>query len=1005
MGNWFFWQNWDFRDSALYRFLLLAMFISFGMAAYGFFAGSGLAYPISTSNSAETFSLILDVFKLGLFRQRVDAESYYILQFYNAGEFRALPWLNMTCLIGIWLGISVLLAAVTKIQRLWYLAATGAFVVALTRMPFELLEPFGLDNKIPVTGIALLYVFLSYYFHAYGTETSMVRRFGAFILLTAVVGVFFFTGTNLPHPESHLLAHSMALALILAIFFLLMVAIDIPAFIFCLVSDTNTGDKKSNALWHYLAFMVLWLGYLGLSLAKQQIGFQAPITPIHPILLWTLAAIIGIWMYKKKEDLYEEIMSFKLSGAMVYAGLFIVTCSLLTWMYCTANDSPLAAFTLLVPASQFCFGLLFFIYSLVNFGDLMNKGLRLSTVVFKPRTFPMLMVQAAGLLGVFSIFMYKDRLPYYQALAGISNAEADAYYADNNFDAAEHYYLEAIHHTLLSNHANFCLAGMARDGKNAEQLRTYYDNALLLRPEPQTWLAYSSWLRETGQQAELPELMNRARSIFPDDPYILNNLAVSLALNNQTEVGLALLDRAGDAAGEGEETILANKLALRIRGRRIEKPDTATGANYSGKNIAVICNRAAWMNLLKMPYKGPAMPRPDSTLEDTHFCALYNLALNARFKPDTTISPVIEYYAKKDTNRIFRDVLQYGQAVMQYYSGNTARSFGIMQTVADRTQSPLPFITDTYGKWQMQYGQFEAASRNLERTRENGGSQNLLSLAIARTEYGDRIVAPEMWKQLESEAKDSNDIVHHILPALAVEDNLQLLKADELTRLEAIHFKPDLVKPGTGLEVLGSFTNAEYRSEAAADLAEYFFSTGQIAEAEAIVNETKAAIEGQSDAISRLDLIRLEILNTRSDFAGMQAMLDKGTYSGAALGRAYLFQALCFEHEGKKEEASVNMLKSAEANPFNTETAEVVYRVLNADNKPGLAYEILLRMVLLHPDEVPVRKLYTLQCIRLGLYMFAGQSLERLDYKLDNEKFNAFKAQCDSLSMSLGGAF
>ena len=197
-----------------------------------------------------------------------------------------------------------------------------------------------------------------------------------------------------------------------------------------------------------------------------------------------------------------------------------------------------------------------------------------------------------------------------------------------------------------------------------------------------------------------------------------------------------------------------------------------------------------------------------------------------------------------------------------------------------------------------------------------------------------------------------------------------------------------------------------YRLLATNDLVNVLQSSGMYKAAEPIIADARLRPGTDTDAKLALNALYLKNLYHLGNYPELEKALGSVPLSREQNGVKLLYQGQIAAASENRNQATLLLSKAADTDPFNEDIAQAVYNYFNREQAlSGIAYNTLLNMVVLNPDNVPIRKLYTLQCVRQGFYMFAGQSLERLDYKLNNIQFNAFKKQCDSLSTATGGAF
>jgi hypothetical protein len=211
--------------------------------------------------------------------------------------------------------------------------------------------------------------------------------------------------------------------------------------------------------------------------------------------------------------------------------------------------------------SQIAFSMLFYAYLFANFSGLMNKGGQVEKILFKPQFFAYYHMRIGAFLAMLSLVVYADGIIAVQFGTASTNVSADYYFATQRLREASILYensweryrrnekaLNAVAHIAISqNQPTAAINTLVRGFENAPTV----NDILLL----------SSAFQLSDNHPQALTVLEKGLSFFPENPYLINNVALLYSQQNRGEDAYKLLDQLQDHKG----VATANKIAMQAK--------------------------------------------------------------------------------------------------------------------------------------------------------------------------------------------------------------------------------------------------------------------------------------------------------------------------------------------------------------------------------------------------------------------------------------------------------
>ena len=230
-----------------------------------------------------------------------------------------------------------------------------------------------------------------------------------------------------------------------------MIAHEVVAGFVFLVSQ---GSSKSFLHLFIITFIFLFNVFITYMHEARLINWNFVYIDIY--LLLSFSAILGIWGFKNRQPLYQNIFSFDPFGAYMFIAIAAICFGTIGYLTANANDPALKVIRDAVIFSQFGYGLIFFMYILSNFSGLLGQNLNVHKVLYRPNRMPYFTFRLAGLITVLAFVFYSSWEQYaYNSFSGFYNNIGDLYTLLDKQGIAEAYYDQGRSYGFQNHRSNF----------------------------------------------------------------------------------------------------------------------------------------------------------------------------------------------------------------------------------------------------------------------------------------------------------------------------------------------------------------------------------------------------------------------------------------------------------------------------------------------------------------------------------------------------------------------
>jgi hypothetical protein len=732
MKKLFFWNDWYRADRNVFLFFLSITLLTLIYLGYSMIMGVGNVIHWEVIDNLEQLRNEVYSFRVGNIKLNIPLDNYIVFQYFQGSNLTIHPVYAYIYLVVLTICINLIMAILPSLNKFWFYAGMGGFIGFMLLFTFGQIHLFNHSDKSALIIILGLYLSAGYYFREFKPDIPIFKRFLVFMVISVIISVIFHLYAGVERPFMYLANNGIYAPLIISMVFILSVAHEIIYGFLFLTTSANTAGSK-HSLTHFIFISLLYIFYVIITYLYYSRQIHWDILYLNPFLILMVAVMIGLWSFRKREDLYREIFNFYPVGALFYLGFAGITLITIAYAFSTGNDPLVEAFEDAILYSQIGFSIMFFIYVVANFGPMITKNFRVVKVVYQSRIFPFFIFRIGGVIAAGYLFFQAEFFPYYQIIAGYYNQLGDLYLIENQLDLAREYYEEASNYEYQNHRSNYAMATIGRLQRDKLDEAYYFENSLLKRPTEYAYVNVSNVFLRNNQYFEGLFKIKEGQEKFPYSAQILNNLGYFYSKTDIVDTAFYYFNLADNASRknavpEGNIYGLLAKSELNVYLDSMQHL-------YDSHDPITNINKQAMMNELHR-YDSSLIERKIDTIKnDIDFAALYNSGLNALRSTDTAYFNRIVDFGVKSGNGFYQNRLDLLKAMHDYLMHQTGEAFSVIKNYAVTTLNNLEYYR-ILGKFALQGRKYRLAREFLEHTDINNNVQDRFYYSLALLESG-----------------------------------------------------------------------------------------------------------------------------------------------------------------------------------------------------------------------------------------------------------------------------
>jgi hypothetical protein len=726
------------------------IFLGIGcLLAFSSRMGIQLPYPnLQLASFLDRLAVPFNAVDLGVFVVPIEVDLALVFQNYHA-----LP-LPFTLLESFIFGSVVFLISITTLayisqfQRFHFLGAGIGWIILLTLFNANGLNVGGANANIPLILLLIGSLGPTIYLHFWSTSYSFWKRWMLIAVSTGLaVGLLCYL-SSIPQPGLYLAEQSLMLALGLSLAWVAWQGHGLLSGSILVISKANRGLKTK--IWIQIGGVgIFWLGLLFclvLHLSGDlNLGFSASYS------LWLLFPL-GILGWISTQEKIKQSASL-VGNLKELSGLFILGFGLSLWttwkISIAANQAGEDLFTHIFLYSQLGFSLFFFIYLLVNFSPLLKEGKAVHLVLYKPFVLPYYHLRLGGTIGMLVLITYLNAIVANQIRSTTSNILGDYYYQTEEPLAASIFYEDSWDQYRHNPKAKYLIAQLLLQLKQPTLAKEHLEESFAEAPQVDNIILLSERLQRENKPLEALYYLENGLKIFPNNPYLSQNLALVYTLLQRKEDALALISDSPSTT-----TILPSTwLALQLKLGNV--PDLTL---YRDKDLVSLINEVAARRKKGEVISQEEWEKLKSLIEKESSPMLIhagyrNLLATPNLNDPSKEIALLDSLASQEEFLPFTMQLQETAQLRNLGAGKIADAIKNLNGLAFRNPGDAAYYLNLTGLIHAQQLDFEKASRDFNYSKEKGFSApspvHLALLSQDSLAMANQTVTSEndLWKQ------------------------------------------------------------------------------------------------------------------------------------------------------------------------------------------------------------------------------------------------------------------
>ncbi|MFZ6010552.1 MAG: tetratricopeptide repeat protein [Bacteroidota bacterium] len=973
MSSLFFWKDWSKHYRSI-AYIALGVFIfSLLFLWFGYFQGPNGVMHWERIQEQKVVETTVHQFNLGPFELHIPGESYVIFEYLHGSPVT--HNITASCIFLFILAVCscLLLTVITTLEKLWYYAGMGLFILFVVSLRLEVLDLFYIHSIYVPVVVLLLYVVPAFYFKSFRPSTSFPARLIFFLSLTLALGITIYFFSAAEFPMIHMAVTAYTSALILSVLFILMVAHEIVA---SFVYVASQGSSKS--LRHFLIISAIYLANV-LIAALHEIGtINWDFIYINLYLLLSISAVLGIWGFRQRESQYENIISFHPFGFFLFLGLGAICFATTGQLLGNANDASLKIIRDIIIFSHAGFGIIFLTYVISNFVVMMAKNIPVHRLLYRPHRMPYFSYNLAGLIAMLAFIFYSNWREYvYHGLGGFYIYAADLYSLQGNDAFAESFYEQGRNYAFQNNRANYALGTLKGSRFNFDDAHYNYELGNDKRPTEFSLANDGNLFLWERNYFKAIETYRKGLKVMPGSAVLPANLAFAYSKVHR-------LDSAAYYISEAREHHLTRSTAeinffAMAAAETIPVNTDSVVKLFDSSSPAVISNALALATLMGQTLDMKLDPLKEKSLDLFSATLLNNYIIRNARTLDTTFTKEAYRIASDSVNTSFSEALKASLAYGYYHQGNVYKALEILGELAYISQDYQGKFNYIMGLWALEQDNPEIASSYFTYAIADDYKDAKLYNAIALTEAGKVQNAVVAWDTVaQSDDAERKEMAARIQKILTL-DSQDALALDDAEKYQFCRYR--LGKSDTILfnRLANTFTNTNYKAQALLDMARRQYKADNMTSAIWYINRISGLELTDKKLYENVRHTELRMLASRREVRSLAQQINQGlTFEGSRSLDKMLYTALISESSADMATAKRYYEIVGKSNPYFEEGIMAAANFFRNQNQSDLkAYNILVEAIHVNSNSIRLLKAYAAEAARMGFEEFAISAAER----------------------------
>lgn len=521
-----------------------------------------IVLPVIPGIFSETVNVPVNFYSIGAEVFSLEMDNFLLFQNFQSLPPGMFPQVSLLYGLLLWFLLLMGLTLISTFKRMYFIIAAGGCILLFTLSGVTGLHIGGLYSNssllILLTGTLLPVVLLSFFAPNWG----LIQRTGLMLLSGTLTLLILLQFSDIPSPGLWLAENLTLPAALIAVLFFLHIghAVISSITVFLIRLNKGTGIK---IIWQLLVIFFLYFLLLIFSLLSIMGEINLPFPTLPPFILFLIAGAMGYGVMKLKQDQVDQFYEIPLVGRSFYWLGFAI--SVLTWAKAdfSGNQPLFEFFNHSFIYAQIALSLLFFLYLLANFSQVINTGKEIEKILFKPQFFAYFHMRIGATMAMVILVIFGDAVVSMQLNAFSSQLTADYYYQNQKPLEAAILYENSWMEYRKNPKAKIAAAHLRFQLGNSNEAMDHLVQNFDFVPSVQSILLLSDRLHRQDKVFEALFYLEKGLEIFPGEPRLQNNMALLYSKLNRPDDAMQVLQNMEKEKGIAK----ANLLGLMVKHR------------------------------------------------------------------------------------------------------------------------------------------------------------------------------------------------------------------------------------------------------------------------------------------------------------------------------------------------------------------------------------------------------------------------------------------------------
>jgi hypothetical protein len=975
MQSRWFWNTW-INDFKLLWFILLGIFIfSFLLLWFDYSHGVENVIHWNKIQEQKVLESVVHSFNVGPFELTVPAENYVILEYFNGSNIQLNQFVLLSFIAVLTLGILVLLTVITTLDRFWYFVGMALFILFVVSLRLDVLNIFGQRNQIPVITVLAFFILTSFYFQSLNKSVGFNARLIVFMAWSVIIGAIIHFFSQVPYPFLHLSVTYYSVALMLTVIFVLMVAHEIPASFVYVVSQGNTKNLR-----HFGLISVIYILNVIITCLHEMGVIHWNFIYTNLYLLISVSAILGLWGFRHRENLYQNIFSFAPYGAYFYAALASICFITIAQFIGTANDPALHVIRDVIIFSHVGYGVIFLTYVFSNFILMFAQNMPVYKVLYRSNRMPYFTFRLAGLIMTLGFVFYSGWQQYvYNSIAGFFNNIGDLYELLDRSAIAEAYYEQGRNYGFANNHANYALANLKVARYDLEEAHKNYEWANIRNPNVFSITNEANLYHWENHVRESITAYRQGLRRIPDSGEMYNNLGYTYGKLRDLDsavyyLGEARQSKNSKSSAETNFVAIAGLEYLPIKCDSVLK-------QFDNSYPACVANALAVATVQRQEVKTETDVLRDSKLNLSSATLLSNYIIRNAKTLDSSFVRKAYRIASDSLNSDYNEALKASLAFAYYHQGNVARALQVLGELVYLSRSYQGKYNYIMGLWALEQNNPSLAASYFKYAVDENYKEAKLYYAIALTENSQVHEALIAWDSVGNSKDEAAKMMASKMKSILTTTQAEAFALSDPDKYQYCRYK---VKSNDSLffkRIVNSLRDDNYKAQALLDVTQRFFEKGDLIKAIHYFNKIGGLKLTNKKLYDRVQHTELTMLAERKELRTLAKQINKGlTFNNEQALEKIYYTALLNDAANDTINAARNFNMVGTYNPYFEQgiiAAADYFRNHGKDKmKP---YQLLVEAIHVNNKSAKLLKAYATEAMRLGFTDYAFGAMQQVE--------------------------